>query len=978
MLMTAQYLVWLRTGLAVLMLAVSAIVPAAPLDIDGDGSVSPATDGQLILRHLFGFSGTSLVTGAVGPDAVRDTATIEDYLVGLHQSLDVDGDGKSDALTDGVLILRHLLGRTGSELTADAVSPGATLDAAAIAARIDGIATPPGQAPSRVSLVQANSLAADSIQLDWLPTFDNDTPGSRIVYVLHAAETANFVPDANTARAETIDNATGIIVGLVPATTYFVKVEARDGFGHSSWSNELRVTTAATNPQATAAPRQTLDDNNASEQNVEPDRIEYRLGQGAAPPAVGDILVSAEGGGFLRRTTAVQRNGDQIGVDTEPAALNELYGSLSLATEIALVDLPDSSGAQSRSVGRGVIFQRSADTVRATWPDSGLTIVQQRPAAPSPRAAQPTPQASATATACDGLIGERKSRWDHPLEVTYPERACVEPGSTLNIDISAEIESGSEGQYQITQLLFKGLKHPRFGMAPDNFGAEWTPPNPGSDTRGKGTLSWTPNKGQVDGALRPFTAQFVAIAKERDGHCTGALGLWCQTKTIGFETDIAVSWGDFPGPSKQTIAEASGGLALSGTTLLDFQPRIRTEAKIGMGGLGYARASIEGPISFQTEINLEAFGAASFETTRRLIDKRFSKIYWAGTVPIVINGRFKLDVQFKANADATLDLTQTLDIGYGMEAGLEYSAGRWRVLQEAEPWHRYEISGEADGHGYVELRFVPDLELAFYDAITGRLIVEPYLYGEAAVEGHFSDRIDAQMCTDTDYRFTKLEFGGGLDGKLRAGLEVFDTSIVGYPSSNPNDLYEFTLIERKPIVGLPKLIPKVVGQSRTELSNETCCGGGACCQSAGPFCNSIALTVDIEDDPLNPFEEESAVWDTTMRCEAIDPGYDVGCWWYIGGEITPGWCQTGSWMPRGESRRDVWFSGGHYTEYRDASPITREYTLRFSGHSALGSFIRQYEEIQIQAQDCAISGDPSCDPLMSGPTRPVCPLNPLP
>ncbi len=35
------------------------------IDVDGDGEVAPLTDGLLILRRLFGFTGSSLVTGAV-------------------------------------------------------------------------------------------------------------------------------------------------------------------------------------------------------------------------------------------------------------------------------------------------------------------------------------------------------------------------------------------------------------------------------------------------------------------------------------------------------------------------------------------------------------------------------------------------------------------------------------------------------------------------------------------------------------------------------------------------------------------------------------------------------------------------------------------------------------------------------------------------------------------------------------------------
>ncbi len=36
------------------------------LDVDGDGALAPLTDGLLLLRYLFGFSGATLTTGALG------------------------------------------------------------------------------------------------------------------------------------------------------------------------------------------------------------------------------------------------------------------------------------------------------------------------------------------------------------------------------------------------------------------------------------------------------------------------------------------------------------------------------------------------------------------------------------------------------------------------------------------------------------------------------------------------------------------------------------------------------------------------------------------------------------------------------------------------------------------------------------------------------------------------------------------------
>jgi hypothetical protein len=56
----------------------------ATLDVDGDGSTEPLTDGLLVLRFLFGFTGPTLTSGAVGAGCTRCTpGEIEMYLAGL-------------------------------------------------------------------------------------------------------------------------------------------------------------------------------------------------------------------------------------------------------------------------------------------------------------------------------------------------------------------------------------------------------------------------------------------------------------------------------------------------------------------------------------------------------------------------------------------------------------------------------------------------------------------------------------------------------------------------------------------------------------------------------------------------------------------------------------------------------------------------------------------------------------------------------
>ncbi|MGK7902664.1 MAG: hypothetical protein AB4352_14865 [Hormoscilla sp.] len=98
------------------------------LDIDGNGSTDALTDGLLALRYLFSFGGNTLIDGVIGPGATRETVSeITNYLDEARDiMLDVDGNGMADALTDGILIARYLFGFTGETLISDAVGANAT------------------------------------------------------------------------------------------------------------------------------------------------------------------------------------------------------------------------------------------------------------------------------------------------------------------------------------------------------------------------------------------------------------------------------------------------------------------------------------------------------------------------------------------------------------------------------------------------------------------------------------------------------------------------------------------------------------------------------------------------------------------------------------------------------------------------------------------------------------------------------------
>ena len=99
--------------------------PALTLDADGNGEYDALTDGLLIYRYLAGLTGNAHTAGAIGNLPVRSLSTdIALFLNALGPQLDVDGDTQVLAVTDGLIVLRYLLGLRGTALTAGIIGVG--------------------------------------------------------------------------------------------------------------------------------------------------------------------------------------------------------------------------------------------------------------------------------------------------------------------------------------------------------------------------------------------------------------------------------------------------------------------------------------------------------------------------------------------------------------------------------------------------------------------------------------------------------------------------------------------------------------------------------------------------------------------------------------------------------------------------------------------------------------------------------------
>ena len=103
-------------------------IPLCSLDLDGNGSVDAATDGVLLLRALLGVRGSALTANALGVMATRTDPDVIAALVATmaaNQTLDVDRGGAVSATTDGLMLLRMMLGMKGASVYAQALPASA-------------------------------------------------------------------------------------------------------------------------------------------------------------------------------------------------------------------------------------------------------------------------------------------------------------------------------------------------------------------------------------------------------------------------------------------------------------------------------------------------------------------------------------------------------------------------------------------------------------------------------------------------------------------------------------------------------------------------------------------------------------------------------------------------------------------------------------------------------------------------------------
>ncbi len=105
--------------------SVIGVTQGCVIDIDGNQTISATTDGLMLLRAMLGLTGTAVTTGATVSGAPR--TTWEQIAPFVHlAALKLDGGANVNAATDGVLLLRAMFGLTGTAVTKGIATNGQT------------------------------------------------------------------------------------------------------------------------------------------------------------------------------------------------------------------------------------------------------------------------------------------------------------------------------------------------------------------------------------------------------------------------------------------------------------------------------------------------------------------------------------------------------------------------------------------------------------------------------------------------------------------------------------------------------------------------------------------------------------------------------------------------------------------------------------------------------------------------------------
>jgi hypothetical protein len=765
---------------------------------------------------------------------------------------------------------------------------------------------------TKVSIVEASSIDANEIVVSWLAAEDDTTAAKDLIYTLHVSENKNFQPSSLSANTQVTGELSAIATGLIANTQYYVIVVAKDKDNNESWSNVFSVKTVATKFQRSQ--QVVVVQDAAQVANVTENRVTFKNTD--VVPEVGDVISSSQGDGYLRKVKQVTTKDGQVHVETEPARLNEVFDDLELSTTVKIKQANQATQAVARS-SRSMMRMRNFNSQQQiTWEKSGFSLITD---------VSPTRQTKAL-----DVEGKFQVKEGSHAKLKAPASLSAKVGDNLQFDVTVATVAND---WEVCKIKLVEIDHSNSDLEklanPDVGDTIITD----AKQKGKVNVSWTVEKKHIDTKGRSYSLVFVAYIDDKGEDCNGdSGGLWDETLKV--EVPVYINYGEENAQSnlEEKPLTFKGDFSVTNTTTFEFVPELNIEAKIKRSSLQSAQIKASVDVRFINDLLINAEAKGSLNAEKNIINPRkFVKVFMAGYVPIIVAGEFSLKARAEGEVSGAMKLQKRLEINFlDSSFGMEYKRDRnqkWQAIKNFEPNYKFELKGDADAKASITLTLIPDLQISFYDAASGRILVEPYTYAEADLHGQFRYLSDKNTSgSDLDYWFNKLEAGGGVDLKLFAGLKIFGINVISYPNDadldKPDTFAKFSPIDKTPLWALPTL------EAKMDISK------------ALPDDSRSLLITGLATDVPFPFDEKKSLnpfmsWTTP---KVLDQDSET----VVNSSIAS--LKQNTEMKLG----NYWLS---YTK-------SGKYRLRLGGYSEAGRWLRQKVDIDIDLSDKDSDGMP--------------------
>ncbi|CAK8725310.1 hypothetical protein GMJAKD_16145 [Candidatus Electrothrix aarhusensis] len=517
------------------------------------------------------------------------------------------------------------------------------------------------------------------------------------------------------------------------------------------------------------------------EQNQNPeitsDTVIYSSSQ---VPVAGEYLASGDGEGYLRKVVSATSVNGVVVAQTEAASLNEVLDTFEVSTTVKIARVPESNALMEMTMaadGSSV----SARTHR--WSKSGLTLSDSNQETQDQKLFS-TGAGKLTLAEADTARTEQTIS-GHYINVTGPKYLAVSPGTTLKDSVQVKLKYDTASQKrEICKIRLSEFTHDNSTLS--KLSRPSARQSIAADKKsGSLDLSFSPTADYIDNKNRPYEAYITVYIDEKGDGCNGDAWnkTWDEIKVM--KIPIYVQQGRFEVEDEEKTVTFTGDFTVTNKAELDFEPALNIDLQVSGMSLKTASLVAEANIRLANTLTIEASAEGNLSKTVTLLQKRsFVKVFPVGNVPVVVRGAFSMDARIDGHIGGAAKLTKFMELSFpDTSFGVKYSNGSWQEVKNFTPKYTFTIDGEADADASITLTLIPDLQIHFYDAASGRMILEPSLYAEAALHGQFKYHdINGDLLTDLDYWFPYLNAGVALDMRLYAGLHIMDYNIASWPS----------------------------------------------------------------------------------------------------------------------------------------------------------------------------------------------------